>query len=293
MQRKDKTMLVSVIIPAYNHEKYIQKAIKSVISQTYQDIELIVINDGSSDNTHEKIQELIPLCQERFKNFIYINQKNIGLIKTLNKALELINGEYFSMLGSDDYYYDYKTKLQVEFFNKNPDFVLCYGNVTFVDGDDNIKKDGKTKKFKSGYIFDNLLYGCFLELPTVMLKTKVVKLYGFDERFFLEDYPLFLKIAKDYKIGYLKEKPLSYYRLHGLNVSSNLLNMIYEVEKILLDYKNEIQYKKVMSYWYLRWFADLSKTKYKKEAKEYMIKALATNWYKIRFISSVIRYLFK
>ncbi len=283
-----KQHLVTVVIPSYNHSKYIEKAIVSVFEQTYNNIELIVIDDGSTDESNKIISELA----NNYK-FQYIHRENKGLIKTLNEALDLAHGKYFTMLGSDDYFDKYKIEKQVEFFEQNKDCALCYGNVTYINRDDKVLKKGKTKHFKSGYIFKDLLFKNFIPLPSVMIKTAIVReVGGFDERFFLEDYPLWLKIAKNYKIGFIKDS-LTFYRLHDTNVSSNLIRMIKEVEAILKDWQDEPEYKKSINKLYLRWFNDLSKTDMVNEAKEYMYKSIKTSFYKPKFIKSFIRYVIK
>ena len=93
--------LVSIIIPSYNHERFVCDSIRSVIDQSYQNIELIVIDDGSTDSSVEKIQGLIPLCEKRFIRFEFRHRPNKGLSATLNEALEWTQGEYFSSLASE------------------------------------------------------------------------------------------------------------------------------------------------------------------------------------------------
>ena len=280
-----KNPLVSIIIPSYNHAKYIKKCLHSAISQTYSNFEIIVIDDGSSDGSHDLLTKL-----SRQHNFKYVHRENKGLIATLNEALELVNGTYFTMLGSDDYFEKDKLKLQVEYFKHNPEVALCYGELTYIDDKGTVKKKAKTKHYKNGMVFKKLLNSCFIPLPTVMLKTDVVKEFGgFDSRFFLEDYPLWLKITQKYPVGHIN-KNLTFYRLHNNNVSSNIVKMVKEVERILEDYNEDSSYKNAMSKNYLRWFADLSKTKYKDDTYQYMLKALPGSFYKPRFIRSALRY---
>ncbi len=279
--------LVTVVIPSYNHEKYIEEAVNSIIKQTYQNIEFIVIDDGSSDNSPKILTDL-----SNKYDFKYIHRPNKGLIRTLNEALDLATGIYFTMLGSDDYYSPKKIDIQIKFFQKNPQKVLCYANTISINSNGDIGKEGKTKHFRSGFVFDNLLYQCFIPLPTVMVKTDILREFRFDERFFLEDYPLWLKITQKYQIGYIKEA-LTYYRMHDTNVSSDMIKMIKEVERILADYKEYKTYPKVISKWYLRWFADLSKTTNLDVTYEYMKKASPTSFYKVRFIKAFLRYSIK
>ena len=85
--------LVTVVIPSYNHSKYIQQSIQSVIDQTYARIELIVIDDGSQDDSVARIEVMRQLCEKRFERFLFITRENRGLSKTLNQGIALANGE--------------------------------------------------------------------------------------------------------------------------------------------------------------------------------------------------------
>ena len=100
MNEKDlKLPLVSVLIPAFNHEKFVTRAIKSVINQSYNNMELIIIDDGSVDGTSDEIEK--ELSSLHFKS-VYIKQKNAGINNTLNKMVNIANGEYLKLLASDD-----------------------------------------------------------------------------------------------------------------------------------------------------------------------------------------------
>ena len=101
--------LVSIVIPCYNHSQFVQETIQSIIDQDYENIELIIIDDGSKDNSVEVIQEMIPACEERFVRFEFRYRPNKGLCATLNEALEWCEGEYFSPLASDDIALPHKT----------------------------------------------------------------------------------------------------------------------------------------------------------------------------------------
>ena len=94
--------LVSVVIACYNHENFVQDCVQSIIDQTYENIELIIIDDGSKDGSVEKIQEMIPACKQRFVRFEFRYRPNKGLSATLNEALEWCEGTYFSPIASDD-----------------------------------------------------------------------------------------------------------------------------------------------------------------------------------------------
>ena len=120
-------------MPAYNHEKYVQNAIKSVIEQTYQNIELIVLDDGSKDSTWQKIQQMQEECDKRFVRVHFETKQNEGTCTTMNKLLSLANGEFICFVASDDMLKPTTAEKEIEFLSKNSDFSLCVGNNEFID----------------------------------------------------------------------------------------------------------------------------------------------------------------
>lgn len=151
--------LVSVLIPAYNHENFIQETIFSVIEQTYKNIELIVIDDGSSDSTWNKIQEVKKQCDQRFIRTVLQTQKNVGTAITNRKLQEIAEGTYFYNLASDDVLERDAVEVQMEFLKKNPDYICVYGDNSFIDYDsvkiyiDEKKQKVNEKSFYSFYTY--------------------------------------------------------------------------------------------------------------------------------------------
>lgn len=285
--------LVSICIPAYNHEKFVQEAIKSIIDQTYENIELLIINDGSPDKTHEKIMELYDKCKERFKRFEYINRENRGLIATLKEFEQLAKGYYFSVMYSDDFCDKTRVQKQVDALNQDQESALCYADMMVVDDNSKHMRMYKTKYNDSGYVFDKLIFRNFIAAPTVMVrKSALDEVGGYDTRYRLDDHPLWLKISKKYKILYLNEV-LVYYRDHDNNLSKNVKFMIEENEKMLNDWFADPMYQKAIERHYLYCFIQLVKANNKELAKEYMLKAFRASWYHPKFIKGVARYLFK
>ena len=137
---KNNQPLVSVVIPCYNHEQFVQDCIQSVIDQTYENIELIIIDDGSKDNSIQKIQEKITVCEKRFVNFKFIYRKNKGLCATLNEAILLCSGKYLSLIASDDQMLPEKTSIQVEYMNSDSNIIAHMGGVYWIDEDSKIIK---------------------------------------------------------------------------------------------------------------------------------------------------------
>lgn len=132
----EKKDLVTVLIAAYNHEKFVQETIRSLINQTYKKIELIIIDDGSPDKTFEKMLELKPECEKRFVRTIMETQPNQGIAATSNRLRSMAEGEYIYAISSDDVVAD-KRAIEIlhDFLAKNPDFGLVTGDQDYIDQD--------------------------------------------------------------------------------------------------------------------------------------------------------------
>ncbi len=211
---------VSVFIPAYNHEKYIGETIQSVLDQTFQDFELIIINDGSTDHTGE---EILKFQDDRIR---YYSQENRGLTATLNRGIELAQGEYFNFLPSDDVFLPEKLEIQLEAFGESEDIGVVFSYQHVIDGEGReVKDDPIVDWFTVSYktkeeIFPALFERDFLSVPTALIKTECFKRVGlFDESLkTAQDYDLWMRILKDYDMRLVK-KPLLKLRWHGENLT--------------------------------------------------------------------------
>ena len=125
--------LVSVIIPVYNVEKYVKEAIKSIQNQTYENLEIIVIYDGSIDDTYNIVEKL---AKEDNRIKLYKNEKNLKIVKTLNRALSLANGEYISRMDGDDISAPDRIEKKVKFLEENKEFDLVGCQVEVVNEND-------------------------------------------------------------------------------------------------------------------------------------------------------------
>jgi alpha-1,3-rhamnosyltransferase len=127
---------ISVLIPAYNHENYVEKTLRSFAEQDYGNVELIVINDGSQDATHQKIESVLAEIESMFSSVKYVNQKNQGVIKTLNKAVSLSTGEYIYLGASDDYLHaSHALSRLSEMMASDNSIGLVWGDAVIVDED--------------------------------------------------------------------------------------------------------------------------------------------------------------
>lgn len=216
--------LVSVVIPCYNHEDFVQACIQSIIDQTYENIELIIIDDGSKDKSIEKIQEMTVLCEQRFVNFEFRSRPNKGLSATLNQAIEWCQGEYYSVIASDDQMFDYKTSVQVNFLENNRCYAAVFGGVQVID-----KENRKLEKVVSkarAYSFDDIImHEHSLLAPTQMVRMKNLKeTGGYKSNMFIEDWYMWLLLSREAEI-FNMDKLFAFYRKHDKNVSKDFKKM--------------------------------------------------------------------
>src|SRR5574344_2044614 len=133
-----KKKLVSVLIPSFNHEKYINQTIRSVLDQTYSRIELIIIDDGSTDHTYQMEQCMEKQCIARFEKFILKKQDNEGTISTLNSLIKLAHGEYILILASDDILDNNAISLEVNILENDNEVGVVVGKNLIIDEKSNI-----------------------------------------------------------------------------------------------------------------------------------------------------------
>lgn len=210
--------LVSVIMPAYNAEKSINNSIKSVIKQEYANLELIVINDGSFDDT-VKIVKKYMLEDQRIK--LIDRKKNMGIAYSRNEGLECAKGNYIAFLDSDDVWYKDKLRYQLQKMNEE-DIEFC---CTSYNIDDGIKVK-EYKKQEGYYTYNNLLSGNIVGCLTVVISSRLAKKYKFPG-IKHEDYAYWLKLLSEEKIElFFLDKILSCYKKTNTSVSSNKIKSI-------------------------------------------------------------------
>jgi len=139
------TELVSVIIPAYNSEKYISDTIDSVLNQTYKNLEIIVVDDGSTDNTEKVVKEKL----SNFSNFKFLKQCNLGSAEARNLGIRNSNGNYIAFLDADDLWLPQKIEKQIKFFLNNPDYGLVFTRRKIITPYGKIIEDKKKFQKKS------------------------------------------------------------------------------------------------------------------------------------------------
>jgi len=194
--------VVSIIIPTHNRAHFIGEAITSVLEQTFTDFEIIIVDDGSTDNTEEVISHFPD------KRVIYIKQENKGRSYARNVALRLSRGHYIAFLDSDDLYLPTKLRLQVDYLDTNPKIGMIYTSAYCIDDAGNLLKD-KYFASVSGQIYNSIAFfrPVTITLPTVMVRREVIDSVGdFDEKMHrFEDTDMWRRISKATYIDALSE----------------------------------------------------------------------------------------
>ena len=226
--------LVSVIIPCYNAEQYVEVAVRSVMKQSYINLEVITIDDCSTDNT---LSILKKLASEDNRIVLLCNNKNLGLVSTLNKGIYMAKGKYIARMDADDISVFDRIDKQVNFLEENRGVALCGSNYLVID-----EKGRQIGKIifpsEDATIKAELLFMNPFAHPTVMMKKETLEKCGFYEEGMVpaEDYELWVRIAKDHRVANIPDYLLKY-RVHGNNITiTQRENQKHVLQKILNKY---------------------------------------------------------
>ena len=237
--------LVTVVVACYNHGPYIEECLTSILAQTYPRVELLVIDDGSSDDSAERIRRL-----QAIHSFDFIVQDNHGLTATLNAAFARARGEFLVPFGSDDVMLPERLSIQVDYMAAHPEVGICGGNMELMRSDGTLFPDREQNRdvpYRS-LSFDDI----FLErkpcvpAPTLLIRREAFEAVGgFDPGIRLEDLYIQLKIARSgYAVDALNAV-LARYRKHPSNSYKNIRFMTEAILRIYADYSDHPEYRRV------------------------------------------------
>lgn len=233
--------LVSVIISSYNHAPYIEASIESVLAQTYSQIELLVIDDGSKDDSVERISRLRDLY-----TFDFMVQPNQGLSRTLNAAIARARGSLIVPFGSDDIMLPERIALQVAYLEGKPEVGICAGNIQTIDTSGAVVGGGVLPRRRLDFedVFLDRKPGA--PAPTLMFRREALEAVGgFDPLVRLEDLMIELKITRaGYFIDVLGEV-LAQYRVHATNTYKNHGFMVENVLSTYAQFSDHPAYNEV------------------------------------------------
>lgn len=254
--------LVSVIIPAYNAERYLKEAVSSVLNQTYQNIEVILVNDGSVDKT-EEIAQTFKKLDDRVR---YISVKNGGVAAARNLGINQSKGEYVAFLDADDALMPENIAEKINLYLQKPEVGLVHTDMAIID--EMGKCTGQVLKGKEGFILNELLLWeeTCIPAPSSILVPRCVleEIGGFDiELSTAADQEFFFRLANKYPVARVA-RPLGLYRVHGENMHQNIA---------LMEKDHILAYKKASAYHlFTSW-------KQKKKAFSNLYFILAGSWW--------------
>lgn len=250
--------LVSIIIPTYNYAEYIQGSVDSVLKQTYQNIEIIVVDDGSTDDT----ESLLHMYGERIR---YIKQRNQGASAARNRGLKEASGDFITFLDADDTYREDNVDKKVSFLEKNTKYDWCYSDWAWVNQAGNEVMLGHEPEVSLAYlkaegnVLPFALQGKRLGTNVFMFRKSLAdKLDGFDEHLkVLEDYDYYLRAAAIAKLGYVDEVLCNIYQHEGslgtgCDKVAGYLNRLRLHRKIKRLFADELKEAEVKPAWQLQ-----------------------------------------
>ena len=196
---------ISVILPVYNSQEFLSQSINSILNQTYKNFELIIIDDGSTDNS----KEICEYFSKKDNRVIFIDNDHQGLTKSLNKGLEIAKGKFIARQDADDVSLPERFEKQINWFLKDEGRVLCGTNCKILN-EDNSYKNNKSLKFTNSGIIKKLKYSnCFVHSSTMFLRNSSQNLGNYDENLeYAQDYDLWWKLTTLGEVGNLNEKLL-------------------------------------------------------------------------------------
>ena len=215
MKQSVNTPFVSVVMPAYNSEEYISNSVESILNQSYTNFEFIIIDDASTDETHNKLLEFKKID----KRIILVkNKTNEGVTKSLNKAVKIAKGKYIIRMDADDWSYPDRFKLQIELMEKNQDVVISGSYVEICNSNLKVKNLRKYHLYNDTIRKHIFRYSPFAH-PATIWKSKVLKENLYNEVIMVsQDYELYFRVGKIG--GFMNlDKPLLKLRMHDNSVS--------------------------------------------------------------------------
>ena len=206
-------MKISVVIPTFNRIRLVARAIDSVLKQSLNPYEIIVVDDGSDDGTSEMIQN-------KYKSIKLIQQQNNGVSAARNNGIKHAKGDWIALLDSDDEWTEKKLENQVDRLIKTPEYDFCHTNEIWIRNGVRVNQRKKHEKY-GGYIFDKCLDICRISPSSVLFRKNILDhVGGFDDQLpVCEDYDLWLRITAEYRILFIDDPLIIKYGGHDDQLS--------------------------------------------------------------------------
>lgn len=284
---------VSVILTCYNGARWIARAIESILAQSYEDFELVIIDDGSTDNSKEVVASY--LCDKRVH---YIYQENRGFSAAVNRGIKESSGSLIGFIGQDDLWMPNKLELQMKYLNEHKNVDLVHSNHCFINSEERIieVRDVKIPNFASRKkVVEELFLNNFIGFETVLIKRKCFDEVGFFDEHMVgfSDHDMWLRVAGSHNIGYLNlslvKKRQHEFRLSKVRIEAVLKDEFLIVKKAIdhHPFLKKVERKKLASLYYA-WGMILLHKGNNNEAKQKFLKAITCQVWKLKAIVAYI-----
>jgi len=281
---------VSVVLTCYNGARWIGRAIESVLSQTYEDFELLIVDDGSLDNSKQIVASY--LRDERVR---YIYQENRGFSAAINNGIEESGGSLVGFIGQDDLWMPNKLKLQIKYLCRHKDVDLVHSNCYSIDSEGRIIEviEAKVPNTSKKKTIELLFLNNFIGFETVLVKRKCFEEVGFfDERMVgFSDHDMWLRIAGSFNVGGYIDLPLVKKRQHEFQLSKVRVEAVLKDEFLIIKkaldrypFLERVKRKKLVQLYYAWGISFLQKGK-NNEAKQKLLKAIRCQPWKLKAIA--------
>ena len=225
--------LVTIVIVSYNHVDFIDESISSVFNQSYKNLEVFVLDNGSVDGSIDVIKN-----SKFFGEFEFIRNAQCGLIDSLNNLKDKINGKYVCFVAADDFFAKGKISSQVEIMEGNGDIGACSGSITYIDGKGKKLKNMICQKTYLKFE-DVLLKKLLFPAPVAMIRKEALDDVGwYNSNYIIEDLQMWLKLTSKGWLLFTCTDILGFYRRHGSNISSRTQLMIDDQKRIISEYSD-------------------------------------------------------
>lgn len=240
---KNKEKLLTIILPVYNGWPYIKDAVDSILKQTFQNFQLIIVNDGSTDETNKYLAEL------NNPKITIINKNHSGIIDSFNVAIRTVDTKYIARIDADDIYLPTKFEEQIKFMEENQNVVLVGTDAHYLSNKGIPSFLRVNVPEKDGKILQNLLIKKRAIIQsTIVVRTEIIKnLKGYRKDIYPEDYDLFFRIFPFGEMANIT-KPLAYIRIHKSYSHYKLKELLHLYDNLITEYHNTNKYKFPIKY---------------------------------------------
>lgn len=290
MGQSNQGALVTIVMPAYNHERYILESLEGIASQTYKNLQWIIADDCSKDNTRQILKD----NQEKYGYELILNEKNLGIAASLNNMIKNhAKGKFICICASDDVYMPNKIERLVDAMESHSSYGMCYSRSIFIDENSKEIRRDETPDYRSGYIFEDILCRKYHIGACNLMRKSILEEFGYyPNGIIAEDFYMNCKIAEKYEIGFVDEY-LMKYRLVAVGKKRDPYALYKSHEDTIRLFQHTPIYKEAILLQYLCYFVALSRyKKYKILSLKYAVLCLPM-CYKIDFLKALVRFVVK